>query len=351
VYFELFNSIANTCDQHVYVPVRSDEHLSTRQVSGVEFYFIKNLNIFTRFFFLLKFMLVVRAALEKYPKNNIDIIHAHTLYADGIPAFIFSKVRRKKLIIAIRNTDVNLGFKYYRHYKWLARSALTYSSKIIFISPAHKVRFQDYFGHCFDDKLFVIPNGIDGFYINNAKQCKVGGSEKKIALHVAAIDKNKNLKKTILAFFIAAKKHEHAEFRVAGGTYTEYQNVFGDLPEHLKDKVVFLGKLDKEQLVEHMSQSSVFIMASLKETFGLVYVEAISQCLPIVYTCGQGVDGYFNDGQYGFKADSHSIESISTAIKNTLNKFPNGLGPFENNPAINFSWDKIAKTYKERVYK
>ena len=40
VYFELFNSIANTCDQHVYVPVRSDEHLSTRQVSGVEFYFI-----------------------------------------------------------------------------------------------------------------------------------------------------------------------------------------------------------------------------------------------------------------------------------------------------------------------
>ena len=92
-------------------------------------------------------------------------------------------------------------------------------------------------------------------------------------------------------------------------------------------------------------------MVSHKETFGLVYIEAISQCLPIVYTSGQGVDGYFSDGEYGFKANSRSVESISTAIKNTLNKFPNGLGPFEKNPAASFSWDKIAKVYMEEVYK
>ncbi|WP_075593931.1 glycosyltransferase family 4 protein [Pseudoalteromonas sp. PAB 2.2] len=352
VYFELFKAISNVYSQQAYIPVRSEEHLLSKQVPGVDFYFVKKLNALTRICYLYKLISVVFPALKNYLENNVtDFVHAHTLYSDGIPAYLFSRVRNQKLVVTVRNTDVNLGFKYYRHYKWLVRKVLVYSSKIIFISPAHKKQFQNYFGHTYDGKLFVIPNGVDEFFIDNSKHSKSKEGGGVVALHIAAIDKNKNLKNTILAYFMAIKEHEKAEFRVAGGTYSDYKKVFGDLPEHLKGKVVFLGKLDKEQLIKHMSESSIFIMVSHKETFGLVYVEAISQCLPIVYTSGQGVDGYFSDGVYGFKANSRSVESISTAIQNTLNKFPNGLGPFEENPAASFSWDKIAKVYMEEVYK
>lgn len=351
VYFELFSSLSKKNKQQVYVPVRSKKHCSTKQAAGVNFYFIKNLTIFTRLFFCFKLLVIILPALKRYRQNNeIDVIHAHTLYADGIPAFILSKIMKKRLVIAIRNTDVNLGFKFYRHYKWLAKKALSYSSKIICISPAHKVMFQAYFGHDYDSKLVIIPNGIDNFYIENVKQVKVRKSDKRIALHVAAIDKNKNLKQTIFAFFSGLKECKGAEFRVAGGTYKDYQKVFGDLPEDLKDKVFFLGKLNKDQLIEQMSQASVFVMVSHLETFGLVYIEAISQCLPIVFTHGQGVDGYFENGEYGFRAEAYSVESISIAISSTLTKFPDGLGPFIENPAKSFSWRDIAQKYCSEIY-
>ena len=40
-------------------------------------------------------------------------------------------------------------------------------------------------------------------------------------------------------------KTKNVEFRVAGGTYSDYKDVFGDLPESLREKVVFLGNIDK----------------------------------------------------------------------------------------------------------
>ncbi|RZM81182.1 hypothetical protein C3B51_09340 [Pseudoalteromonas rubra] len=352
VFFELFSALNQHCKQFVYVPVRFKQQLSTNQVPSVEFKFVKNLSIFTRAFYLLKLIRILYPAFVTYFKNSsIKVVHAHTLYSDGIPAYIFSRLAGKKLIITLRNTDVNTGFKYYRQYKWLAKKALSYSSSIILVSPAHKLKFQNYFGHAFDDKLKVIPNGINQFFLENAKDKKVSPKNKIIALHIANINKNKNLKNTISAFFEATKGTSELEFRVAGGTYDEYVKVFGELPLEHREKTVFLGKLDKMQLLSEMDKATFFVMVSHHETFGLVYIEAISQCLPIVYTAGQGVDGYFKDGEFGFKANSRDVDSISEAILNTTSKFPNGLGAFDVNPAHSFSWVSIAKIYKNKVYK
>ncbi|MCF2908846.1 glycosyltransferase family 4 protein [Pseudoalteromonas sp. DL2-H2.2] len=351
VFFELFSALNQHCKQFVYVPVRFNQQLSTKQVPSVDFKFVKNLSIFTRAFYLLKLTRILYPAFATYFKNSsIKVVHAHTLYSDGIPAYIFSRLAGRKLIITLRNTDVNTGFKYYRQYKWLAKKALSYSSSIILVSPAHKLKFQNYFGHAFDEKIKVVPNGVNQFYLENAKIRKSTTKDKVVALHVANINKNKNLKNTISAFFDATKELIGAQFRVAGGTYEEYVKVFGELPRELKEKTVFLGKLNKLQLLAEMDEATFFVMVSHHETFGLVYVEAISQCLPIVYTTGQGVDGYFIDGEYGFKADPKCKESISLAVKNTLDRFPDGLNFEKDNPALSFSWDELAKKYVEEIY-
>ena len=45
--------------------------------------------------------------------------------------------------------------------------------------------------------------------------------------------------------------------------------------------------------------NDLFIMPSLNETFGLVFIEALTQNLPIIYTIHEGVYGYFEDNKYG----------------------------------------------------
>ncbi|MDB2356082.1 glycosyltransferase family 4 protein [Pseudoalteromonas sp.] len=277
-------------------------------------------------------------------------MHAHTLYSDGIAAYFYAKKNKVDLVITLRTTDIALGFKFYFHYKWLAKKALTYAKKIVFVAPAHKVKFQQYFGHCYDNKIIVIPNGIDKFYLENKLTSVVHKNKNHVALYVGTVNKNKNLKASIIAFFNVSVNSDD-EFRVVGGTYKEYVDIYGELPVNLIHRVNFLGKLSKEQVLEQMRASTLFIMVSHSETFGLVYIEAISQCLPIVYTLGQGVDGYFNDGEFGYRANSNEIDSISQAISKTTSDFPHGLGPFVENPANNFSWESIATIYKEQVYK
>lgn len=58
---------------------------------------------------------------------------------------------------------------------------------------------------------------------------------------------------------------------------------------------LFCADLWKKQLREAFSISDIFVMPSKPETFGLVYVEALSQGLPILYAKGEGFDGYFDE--------------------------------------------------------
>jgi glycosyltransferase involved in cell wall biosynthesis len=347
VYENLFSSLKNIgINSYTYVSVKRDGVSR----SGENITIINNQNFLCRYFYLFKLFSINNGLKSFSMPEGKHLVHGHTLYSDGIPAYLYATKKNLDLVITLRTTDVNLGFKYYLHYKWLARKALAYANKIVFVSPAHKVKFQYYFGHYYDEKLIIIPNGIDKFYLDNKLTSVLHKNKKHVALYVGTINKNKNLKASITAFFNINTNSED-EFRVVGGTYKEYVDIYGELPDNLVHKVIFLGTLPKEKVLEQMRASTVFIMVSHSETFGLVYVEAISQCLPIVYTQGQGVDGYFKDGEFGYRANSHDIDSISQAILKTISDFPYGLGPFIENPANNFSWESIANIYKEQVYK
>ena len=71
------------------------------------------------------------------------------------------------------------------------------------------------------------------------------------------------------------------------------------------------------ELAKVMRQCAVFAMPSIYETFGLVYLEALSQNLPVIYTRGQGIDGLF-DNTVGIGTDPKSVEEICFSIKSIL---------------------------------
>jgi len=90
-------------------------------------------------------------------------------------------------------------------------------------------------------------------------------------------------------------------------------------------------------------------MPSYNETFGLVYLEAMSQGLPIIYTKREGVDGYFKDGTVGYSVNPKDVNDIVKKIEMIISNYnrisKNCLGLVEK-----FSWDKIAKIYYN-IYK
>lgn len=55
-------------------------------------------------------------------------------------------------------------------------------------------------------------------------------------------------------------------------------------------------------------------MPSFTESFGLVYAEAMSQGLPVIYSKGQGFDGQFAEGVVGYHVDAHDPEELCENI-------------------------------------
>ena len=85
-------------------------------------------------------------------------------------------------------------------------------------------------------------------------------------------------------------------------------------------------------------------MPSKYETFGLVYPEAMSRGLPIVYTKNQGFDKYFDDGEVGFPINYSSIEDGAEAIIKILKNYNYMSNKCIENSRL-FSWRKIADKY------
>ncbi|HGK7332802.1 TPA: glycosyltransferase [Streptococcus suis] len=62
-------------------------------------------------------------------------------------------------------------------------------------------------------------------------------------------------------------------------------------------------------------------MPSFHESFGLVYAEAMSQGMPVIYTRGQGFDGQFEEGVVGFSVDCIDEVEISNKIISIVKGF------------------------------
>lgn len=113
--------------------------------------------------------------------------------------------------------------------------------------------------------------------------------------------------------------------------------------------IKYVPHCKKEDLINYYRNADIFVMPSKHETFGLVYAEAMSQGLPVIYTKGQGFDGQFEEGEIGFSVAYDSPKEIADRIVDILNNYVN----ISYRCLLNidrFKWDEIAKKYYE-IYK
>ena len=85
-------------------------------------------------------------------------------------------------------------------------------------------------------------------------------------------------------------------------------------------------------------------MPSITETFGLVYAEAMSQGLPLIYTRNQGFDGQFPEGIVGYNVNCYDAREIADKIIK-INKDYKSISQNCITLSSEFSWEKISGKY------
>lgn len=334
--------------QTVYAPVRSATAVGGNQFESerVEFVYSNIIKPWYKLAYHHKANVLYRDMVGKINIKDHDIIHAATLFSDGILAYKAHKQFGIPYVIAVRNTDYNGFIRLMRHTWHNGREIMLHASRVFFISEGIKRQFEnsDFVKPIWDrvsGKFVLLPNGIDDYWIDNITSEPRRGHQ---ILYIGDFSENKNVARLIEAVLQLRKKNglEDVGLTLVGGGKNKTDKVQKMIDQH-PECISYLGKIyDKRRLSEVMRDCSVFAMPSIHETFGLVYVEALSQNLPIVYTKGQGVDGLFDD-TVGIGVNPLSVADIKEAMEEILSsphRYSNRSVCFEQ-----FRWNKIAEKY------
>ena len=78
------------------------------------------------------------------------------------------------------------------------------------------------------------------------------------------------------------------------------------------------GPLPGDRFSEILGRYVAFLMPSRRETFGMVFIEALFAGLPLLYSKGWGIDGYFKPGEIGYACDAADPGDIERGIERLL---------------------------------
>lgn len=351
VYKELYFSLANeNINQTIYCPVRNstyfDSMTAQNQQTPYDVVFSSRMNKMFRFAFRTKIKFLFNDILKRINFNQIEIIHATTLFSDGALAYMLFKRYKTPYLVTVRNTDLNLFLRYMFYLRPLGLEILRNAKQIVFISPVYLKRFEEhsYIKEYFPElqrKTVVIPNGINSFWINNYAKKKETLSKPIRLLFIGKFARGKNVKNLIKAVDQLVKLGGLFELNLVGGGGDN-----GKIVQIIKEKtfIRYHGKIyDKQKLKAIMRLCDIFVMPSKNETFGLVYIEALSQGLPVIFTKNEGIDGLY-DRTIGETVDSSDVKSIINAIQMIAGNYHKySFSPQQI--ANNHNWDRIAKEY------
>lgn len=88
--------------------------------------------------------------------------------------------------------------------------------------------------------------------------------------------------------------------------------------KNIVDKVIFSGPLKDDKLMQHYLNSSIYIMTSRWEGFGLVLAEAMSFGLPIIAFQQIGSDEVLSQGVFGVLVEQGNIKDMNDEISDLI---------------------------------
>lgn len=339
--------VAKGIDITVFVPIYNKFNYFLPD-SGNYTVYSRNYQYIDRFFFQIKQFKILKDVENKFKIPDFSTIHAHSLFTNGFVAYQLYKKYNIPYIVAVRNTDVNLFFKYMFHLRKIGIEIMKSASKIIFLSEGYKDQVLREFvpyEYCklMKEKSVIIPNGIDGYWLKNKGRVRKKMNSNNLNLiQVGDINKNKNVLQTINAIEILRKKGYNIKLDIVGKI--KNNNIFRKLTA--KKFVHYKGFVSKNELINYYRENDIFILPSKHETFGIVYLEAMSQGLPLIYTRDQGFDKLFKEGEVGFSVDYDDpiemAECILAIIDNYEEMSKNCIESVDN-----FDWEHINKQYIE----
>lgn len=162
----------------------------------------------------------------------------------------------------------------------------------------------------------------------------------------------KNLGGLVAAMRINAAEGKRCDLHIFGGGSPEEhaacKAVIGDAPG-----ITLMGPRTQDELGAIMNGAAAFVMPSLRESFGLVFLEALFAGLPIIHPKGASIDGYFDGLPFAIPVNARRPEDIARAVRHVVEneaELKAALGAWQQAGGLQrFTRAAIARTFSEGI--
>lgn len=238
-------------------------------------------------------------------EGKIDIIHAQSSLWGGISAAYIAKKYDIPLVIT-EHSSIERGPYVRESYKPLIKDSYNIAKKVVVVGSGLKKEIEKFSGR---SDIEVIHNLVSIDLFN--KREEISKSE-FIFFSLAFLEGEKGMD-TLIKSFAAGFKGSKCKLYIGGdGGQREGLEVLAN-NLGVKNQVVFLGALSREEVAKNMNKCDVFVLASRYETFGVVYIEALASGKPIIGTYNGGAEDIINEVN-GKLVDIDDVDGLKDAM-------------------------------------
>lgn len=181
--------------------------------------------------------------------------------------------------------------------------------------------------HAQDENIRVIPCGVntDTFRPVKSKPArqKLGLPEDRVVLYAGRIEPLKGIDRLIKAMAYLTNGSRPHLVIIGGDRQSQAETDRLKQLTHelnLKDRVTFLGAIAHQKMADYFNASSVLVVPSHYESFGLVALEALSCGTPVVATDVGDLRNIIHQGETGYVVGDGNPANLALKIDSFLSR-------------------------------
>lgn len=258
-------------------------------------------------------------AYNNIKEMELDIIHVHTEFGIGIFARIVAKMLSLPLVSTYHTT-----YEDYTHYvnflglnsiDKIAKKATAGLSKLYgessteMIAPSSKTK-EMLLRYGIKKSIHVVPTGLDlqRFDVSNTDKDKIASirfecgvkDDQLMVVFVGRIAKEKSIDIIIDGFAELKKQGKNHKLLIVGSGPAEESLKEKVLQLGIQELVCFIGRKESVEIPSYYHSSDVFVSASLTETQGMTFIEALASGLPVFARPDEVLDELIIEKETGF---------------------------------------------------
>ncbi len=302
-------------------------------------------------FSFLLFAIPVFLRLNKH--NDYDLLHYFFSLPTGLLQYLPGQHRKVPYVISLRGSDVP-NYDTYNTSLQLAHKLLMPLTKNLWRNAARVVALSSDLAKSAQRSdpsvtIDIVPNGIESEMFVHDPSLKEDQTDERVQLIcVARLIERKGVQHLLQAM----KQLDDSVFLtiVGEGNYMEDLQTLSAKLE-LQSKVRFYGYCPREKLVRLYNRSDIFVLPSMAESFGMVFVEAMSCGLPVIGARVGGVPDIIK-ADNGMLVEPDSVSDVVNAISSLASKpdVRTQMGLANREKAVaEYAWSSVADGY-EAIY-